>query len=125
MLGADHALISLSDRLKPWSVVADRLRGCARADLAMAFYNPRSASRPHQLHHAHALLLEELGPDRVVAVARHVGRPEEGLWVGTLGTFDPERVDMGCLVMVGAEGTRVTPGGRVWTPRFVDDPARP
>ncbi|MFC8502850.1 precorrin-2 C(20)-methyltransferase [Pedococcus sp. NPDC057267] len=125
VLGADHALISLSDRLKPWSVVADRLRACARADLAMALYNPRSASRPHQLHDARAALLEELGPDRVVVVARHVGRAEQGLWVGTLGSFDPERVDMGCLVMVGAAGTRVTRAGRVWTPRFVGNAAAP
>ena len=120
VLGADHARVSLSDRLKPWSVVVERLRACARADLAMAFYNPRSASRPDQLVQARAALLEVLPEDRVVVVARHVGREQESSTVTTLGDFDPETVDMGCLVMIGAASTRVTDSGRVWTPRYVD-----
>lgn len=119
MLGADHALISLSDRLKPWSVIEDRLRACARADLAMALYNPRSPSRPEQLGLALAVLREELPAARVVAVARSVGRPGESLTVTTLGEVDPDIVDMSCLVLIGAAGTRVTATGRVWTPRFV------
>ena len=120
VLGADHALISLSDRLKPWDVVVERLRACAQADLALAFYNPRSASRPDHLGLAKNVLLEVLPTDRVVVVARHVGREQESLSVTTLGEFDPETVDMGCLVMVGAASTRVTSTGRVWTPRYVD-----
>lgn len=119
MLGADHALLSLSDRLKPWTVIEQRLRACARADLAMALYNPRSRSRPEQLGHALAVLRDELPGERVVAVARSVGRDDESLTVTTLGELDPTTVDMSCLVMVGAAGTRVTETGRVWTPRFV------
>lgn len=126
MLGADHALISLSDRLKPWAVVQGRLRACARADLAMAFYNPRSASRPDQLGRALDLLREEVPGDRVVAVARNVGRDGEALHVTTLADLDPHSVDMTCLVLIGASSTRVTESGRVWTPRFVaDDAASP
>ena len=45
-LGHDFACINLSDNLKPWEVIETRLRHAARADFAMAFYNPRSASRP-------------------------------------------------------------------------------
>lgn len=119
VLGADHALISLSDRLKPWPVIEARLRHCAQADLAMAFYNPRSASRPHQFADAMAVLRDELPAEQVVAVARHVGREAESLTVTTLGALDPETIDMGCLVMIGARSTRVTHDGRVWTPRFV------
>ena len=118
-LGADHALISLSDRLKPWDVIDARLRACAQADLAMAFYNPRSASRPHQFGDALTVLREELPHDRVVAVARHVGRDAEELRTTTLGELHPETIDMGCLVIVGASSTRMTEDGRVWTPRFV------
>lgn len=119
MLGADHALISLSDRLKPWSVVVDRIQACARADLAMAFYNPRSRSRPDQMGLAKQALLDVVPPERVVVLARNVGREGESLTVTTLGELDPEQVDMSTLVMVGASSTRVTAGGRVWTPRFV------
>lgn len=119
MLGADHALISLSDRLKPWDVVETRLRACARGDLAMAFYNPRSVTRPDQLGQALAVLREELPGERVVAVARNVGRDGQALTVTTLADLDPTSVDMSCLVLIGAASTRVTAGGRVWTPRFV------
>jgi len=40
--------MSLSDNLKPWSVIARRLQLAAQADFAMAFYNPRSSSRSWQ-----------------------------------------------------------------------------
>ena len=61
-LGHDHAVISLSDRLKPWEVVAERLVAAARADLAIAIYNPRSTARPWQLAAARDLLLEHRAP---------------------------------------------------------------
>jgi precorrin-2 C20-methyltransferase/precorrin-3B C17-methyltransferase len=32
--------------------------------------------------------------------------------------LDPASIDMKCLVLIGASGTRVGPSG-VWTPRFV------
>ena len=119
-LGGDFAVISLSDRLKPWSVVAARLRAAAEADLAIAIYNPASRSRTEQVALARELLLEVRGADQVVVVGRDVGRAEESLTVTTLGALDPASIDMKCLVMVGATRTRVTPSGQVWTPRFVD-----
>ncbi|KGN36809.1 precorrin-2 C(20)-methyltransferase [Knoellia subterranea] len=120
LLGADHALISLSDRLKPWDVLLERLTSAVRADLAVALYNPRSRSRPHQLGEALDAVREVAKPDRVVVVARNVGRDGEDLHVTTLGELDPASVDMSCLVVIGATSTRVTPTGRVWTPRWVD-----
>jgi precorrin-3B C17-methyltransferase len=47
-LGHDFCAINLSDNLKPWALVERRLQLAAEADFAMAFYNPRSAARPHQ-----------------------------------------------------------------------------
>ena len=119
VLGGDHALVNLSDNLKPWDVLAERLVALARADLAVALYNPRSRSRPDTLGTARDLLVEAVGPDRVVVVARHVGRDAEALEVTTLGELDPEAVDMGCTVIIGASTTRVTSAGRVWTPRSI------
>ena len=118
-LGGDFACLSLSDRLKPWEVVADRLRHLSRADVAVAIYNPRSVARPDQLHAAKAVLLEERSPKTVVVLARDVGRAEESCTVTTLGDFDPDHVDMKTLVIIGSSLTRVTASGRVWTPRFV------
>ncbi|GAA5167327.1 precorrin-2 C(20)-methyltransferase [Ornithinimicrobium tianjinense] len=119
VLGGDHALVNLSDNLKPWEVLAERLLALVRADLAVALYNPRSRSRPDTLGATRQLLIDAVGPDRVVVVARQVGRDGEELQVTTLGGLDPETVDMGCTVIVGASSTRVTPDGRVWTPRAV------
>lgn len=118
-VGADFAVMSLSDRLKPWSVVEDRLRAVAAADLVLAIYNPASRSRTEQIGRARDVLLEQRKPDTVVVVGRDVGRAEESLTVTTLGDLDPGTIDMKCLVIVGASSTRATAAGQVWTPRFV------
>ncbi|MGO4597006.1 precorrin-2 C(20)-methyltransferase [Terrabacter sp. 2RAF25] len=118
-LGGDFAIMSLSDRLKPWDVVERRLRAAAAADLVIALYNPASRSRTEQVARARDVLLEERSADTVVVVGRDVGRAEESLTITTLGALDPTTIDMKCLVMVCATGTRVTDAGKVWTPRFV------
>ncbi|WP_444963681.1 precorrin-2 C(20)-methyltransferase [Nocardiopsis sp. M1B1] len=118
-VGGDFAVMSLSDRLKPWEVVERRLRAVAEADLALAVYNPASRSRTEQIVTARRILLEHRKPDTVVVVGRDVGRDGESLTVTTLGELDPAAVDMRCLLIVGASGTRVTEAGRVWTPRWV------
>ncbi|WP_243057917.1 precorrin-2 C(20)-methyltransferase [Nocardioides sp. SR21] len=118
-IGADFAVVSLSDRLKPWAVVERRLRAIAEADLVLAIYNPASRSRTEQVATAQQVLLEHRKPDTVVVVGRDVGRAEESLTVTTLSELDPASIDMKCLLIVGAESTRVSPAG-VWTPRFVE-----
>lgn len=117
-IGADFAVMSLSDRLKPWDVVAARLRAVSEADLVLAIYNPASRTRTEQMAAARDVLLEHRAPETVVVVGRDVGRTEESLTVTTLGELDPATIDMKCLVIVGASSTRVSPAG-VWTPRFV------
>jgi precorrin-2 C20-methyltransferase/precorrin-3B C17-methyltransferase len=120
-VGADFAVVSLSDRLKPWPVVERRLRAIADADLVLAIYNPASRSRTHQIVEAQKLLLEHKSPDTVVVVGRDIGRAEESLVVTTLGDLDAGSIDMKCLLIVGASTTRRTPSGQVWTPRFVSE----
>jgi precorrin-2 C20-methyltransferase/precorrin-3B C17-methyltransferase len=117
-IGGDFAVVSLSDRLKPWAVVERRLRAIAEADLVLAIYNPASRSRTEQVATAQRVLLEHRKPDTVVVVGRDIGRAEESLTVTTLAELDPASIDMKCLLIVGAESTRVSPAG-VWTPRFV------
>ncbi len=117
-IGGDFAVLSLSDRLKPWTLVEQRLRAVAEADLVLAIYNPASRSRTTQVADARQVLLERRSPDTVVVVGRDVGRAEESLTVTTLGELDPATIDMKCLVIVGSSSTRATTSGRVWTPRF-------
>ena len=75
-LGGDYAVLSLSDRLKPWSVIEKRLRAVAAADLVLAIYNPASQSAD-QIGAARQILLEYRDPATPVVVGRDVGRPGE------------------------------------------------
>ena len=116
-LGGDHAVVSLSDRLKPWSVIEKRLRAAAEADLVIAIYNPASRTRREQIVRVRELLLELRPQDTPVVVGRHVGRDEEDLTVTTLEALDPGSIDMGCLLIIGSSQTRLGLGGTVWTRR--------
>lgn len=99
-LGHDFCAINLSDNLKPWALIEKRLRLAAEADLAMAFYNPRSKSRPEGFVRALDLLRETCGPDRLVTFARAVSTPEQHLRTVTLGEATPEMADMRTVVIV-------------------------
>ncbi|MFK0191345.1 precorrin-2 C(20)-methyltransferase [Kitasatospora sp. NPDC090308] len=120
-LGHDYAVISLSDRLKPWEVIARRLRAAAEADLVLALYNPGSKSRTTQVGSARDLLLEYRSPETPVVLARDVGGPTERVRTVELAALDPADVDMRTLLLVGSTQTRwVRRGGGaevVWTPR--------
>ncbi|MFL6171671.1 MAG: precorrin-2 C(20)-methyltransferase [Marmoricola sp.] len=118
-IGGDFAVVSLSDRLKPWPVIERRLRAISEADLVLAIYNPASRSRTAQVAQAQKLLLEARGADTPVIVGRDVGRLGESITVTTLAELDADSIDMKCLLIVGARGTTTTPAGRVWTARFV------
>ena len=116
-LGADFAVVSLSDRLKPWPLIERRLRAVAEADLVLAIYNPASRSRVTQLETARQTLLQHRDPHTVVVIGRDVGRPGETVQVTTLGELDSATVDMRCLLIVGNSSTRRTSGGQVWSLR--------
>ncbi|SDT32785.1 precorrin-2 C(20)-methyltransferase [Microlunatus soli] len=117
-LGADYAMMSLSDRLKPWAVIEKRLHAVGTADLALAIYNPRSRSRSSQLDAAIDILRQHRGTDTPVIIGRDVGRPGEQVITTTLAEIDTSTVDMKCLLIIGASSTRISRHG-VWTPRFV------
>ncbi|WP_280341472.1 precorrin-3B C(17)-methyltransferase [Nocardia neocaledoniensis] len=119
-LGHDYAMISLSDRLKPWDVVARRLSAVAAADMAIAIYNPASSQRRWQVGAMREVLLEHRDPETPVVLGRDVGGPTETVRVTTLGELDPEQVDMRTLLIIGASTTTAfdTPEGtRVYTAR--------
>ncbi|MBO1325715.1 precorrin-3B C(17)-methyltransferase [Acetobacter sp. TBRC 12305] len=115
-LGHDFCIINLSDNLKPWEVIERRLRLAARADFAMAFYNPRSASRPHQLARALDILRAECGAERLIIFAHAVTTPDERLVVTTLAEARADMADMRTVVLLGNAATRRV-GPYVYTPR--------
>lgn len=106
-LGHDYAMISLSDRLKPWEVVAQRLSAVAAADMAIAIYNPASSQRTWQVAAMRDVLLEHRKPDTPVVLGRDVGGPTESVRVVTLAELDPAAVDMRTLLIIGASSTAV------------------
>ncbi|MDE1917414.1 MAG: precorrin-3B C(17)-methyltransferase [Sphingomonadales bacterium] len=115
-LGHDFCAINLSDNLKPFALIEHRLRMAARGDFAMGFYNPRSASRPHQFARVLEILREEYGDDRLISFARAVSTPQETITTVTLGEARPEMADMRTLVILGNSATRRV-GRWVYTPR--------
>jgi precorrin-2 C20-methyltransferase/precorrin-3B C17-methyltransferase len=115
-LGHDYAVISLSDRLKPWEVIEQRLTAAARADLVLAIYNPASKSRTWQVGAMRDLLLAHRDPGTPVVIGRDVSGPREEVTVVRLADLDPIDVDMRCLLIIGSSQTQWY-DDRVFTPR--------
>jgi precorrin-3B C17-methyltransferase len=120
-LGHDFCAISLSDNLKPWEIVARRLKAAAEGDFVIALYNPASKARPDRIHDAFVLLRALKSPKTPVAFARAIGRADERIVLTDLGMADPGIADMSTLVLIGSSETRFIdrPGQRPWmlTPR--------
>ena len=124
-LGHDFCVMSLSDNLKPWSIIEKRLDLAGEADLALAFYNPISRSRPWQLGVALQIVARHRTPQTPVVLGRDIGRPGQTLRVTTLGDLTPDQVDMRTMVIIGSSTTCTFPraDGREWvyTPRWYGD----
>ena len=121
-LGHDFCVMSLSDNLKPWSIIEKRLDLAAEADLALAFYNPISRARPWQLGRALEIVAQHRDAATPVVLGRDIGRPGQTLRVTTLGQLTAEQVDMRTMVLIGSSTTCTFPkaeGGEwVYTPRW-------
>ena len=105
-LGADFCAINLSDNLKPWDVVARRLKAAAEVDFVIALYNPASKARPDRIFDAFALLKTVKPLETVVIFARAVGRPDEAVTIATLADADVSKIDMATCVIIGNTDTR-------------------
>jgi cobalt-precorrin 5A hydrolase / precorrin-3B C17-methyltransferase len=120
-LGHDFCVISLSDNLKPWSIIERRIIAAAEADFAIAFYNPASRQRTWQLSRAKEILLQWRVPDTPVVLAQSVGRPGANIEIVKLAELIPEAVNMQTILLIGSSQTRIFTDakGREWvyTPR--------
>ncbi|MDF5711424.1 MAG: precorrin-3B C(17)-methyltransferase [Nostoc sp. S4] len=120
-LGHDFCAISLSDILKPWSAIAQRIAAAAEADFVIAFYNPVSKERTWQLAEARNILLQYRTCDTPVVLARNLGRPGQIVKVITLEELTPTTADMRTIILVGSTKTRIIKrrDGNIWvyTPR--------
>ncbi|AIG04557.1 putative precorrin-3B C17-methyltransferase, cobalamin biosynthesis protein [Pseudomonas fluorescens] len=127
-LGHDFCVMSLSDNLKPWAIIEKRLDLACQADLALAFYNPISRSRPWQLGRALEIVAQHRLAATPVVLGRDIGRPGQTLRTTTLGQLTPDQVDMRTMVLIGSSTTctfpRVGGGEWVYTPRWYGDRPR-
>jgi precorrin-3B C17-methyltransferase len=124
-LGHDFCAISLSDNLKPWNVIENRLQMAARAGLVIALYNPISKARPWQLGKALELMREILPGETPVIFGRAAGRPDERMEVEPLSKAQAAHADMATCVIIGSAETRIVRRADkpdlVYTPRFLGE----
>ena len=119
-IGHDFCTISLSDILKPWEVIEQRLAAAVQADFAIAIYNPISSQRKWQLPAAKEILLKWRSPDTPVILGHKMGRKGENVRVITLAELVPDLADMQTVIIVGSSKTKILAWGdrlRVYTPR--------
>lgn len=115
----DFAVISLSDLLTPWSVIAKRLDAAAEADFVIVIYNPRSRGRSDLLAEACTIVKQRRRKDTAVGIVRAAGREGEKVWQSTLEDISVhmDEIDMATLVIIGnsqtywRDGKMITPRG--------------
>ena len=116
-IGHDLCIISLSDLMTPWEVIERRILAAAEGDFVTAVYNPKSHGRYWQLYRLQELFLQKRSAETPVGYVRQAGRPEQEIFITTLGAFDPEQVDMFTVIIIGnsqsyvADGKFITPRG--------------
>ncbi len=116
-LGHDFCAISLSDLLTPREDILRRIIAAAEGDFVIAFYNPVSKTRRTLLAEAREILLAHRPAETPVLLASSLGRPEEKLVYRDLSALKVDEVDMLTVVLIGSSQSRVTAGGRMYTPR--------
>lgn len=105
-MGHDFCVISLSDLMTPWERIERCIIAAAQADFVTAVYNPKSEGRYWQLYRLKELFLREgRSPETPVGYVRQAGREEESIFLTTLTEFDPEKVDMFTIVIIGNSQT--------------------
>lgn len=120
LLGApvmhDSALISLSDHLTPWEVIAQRLEAAAQADFVVALYNPKSGRRTQQIVEAQNIFLRHRDPKTPVGLVKSAYRDRQNVILTTLDEMVAHDIGMLTTVIIGNSSTFVYEGKMI-TPR--------
>ncbi|MBS9720589.1 precorrin-3B C(17)-methyltransferase [Tianweitania sp. BSSL-BM11] len=106
-LGHDFCTMSLSDNLKPWDLIENRLLAAASAGFVIALYNPISKARPLQLGRAFEILRTVLPHTVPVVFGRAAGRPDERIRIVPLSQAEPDMADMATCILIGSPETRL------------------
>ncbi|MBI5580230.1 MAG: precorrin-3B C(17)-methyltransferase [Deltaproteobacteria bacterium] len=109
LLGAplthDFAVVSLSDLLTPWDVIAERLEAAARADFVIVIYNPKSKKRDWQLGKARKIILAHRDPETPVGIVTGAMRQNQEVRVVPLQALGEAPVGMQTTLFVGSRSS--------------------
>jgi precorrin-3B C17-methyltransferase len=109
LLGAplthDFAVVSLSDLLTPWEVIAERLEAAARADFVIVIYNPKSKKRDWQLGEAQKIISAYRDPETPVGIVTGAMRQNQEVRVVPLQALGEAAVGMQTTLFVGSRSS--------------------
>ena len=130
-LGHDYGVISLSDRLKPWRVIKDRLVAIAKVDMVLVIYNPSSRMRTWNINTMQKLLLKYRNKNTLVVIAYAVSitkslQKREIVNIVYLSNLDKVTINMQTMLIIGSSKTQsynyITSNGVknnvIFTPRY-------
>lgn len=120
LLGAplmnDFVVISLSNLLTPWELIAKRLEYAALGDFVTIIYNPKSSKRAEQIVKAREIFLKHRDSKTSVGIVRNCKRLREEVKITNLGEMLDYRIDMLTTIIIGNSETYVN-GRFMITPR--------
>ena len=103
----DFCVISLSDKLTPWTIIEKRIEGALKGDFVVAIFNPKSIERNWQLQKTINLFLNFREGNTPVLIARQVGRKNQSKQLTTLSSIPFDTIDMFTLLIIGNSQTKI------------------
>ncbi len=112
----DFAVISLSDLLTPWEVIAKRLRCASEGDFVIALYNPKSKKRREHIIKAREIIEQHRTGTTPVAIVTNAYREGQTKTISNLRDFADEEIGMLSVVIIGNSQSFLK-GNKIVTPR--------
>lgn len=106
-LMTDFAVLSMSDLLVPWEIIAKRVEAAAAGDFVIVVYNPASKRRISQLRDARRIILEHRSPETPVAIIKGAYRDSQTVVLTTLEKLPDHADKLGMIstVIIGNSST--------------------
>jgi precorrin-3B C17-methyltransferase len=104
-LSHDFAVVSLSNLLTPWDMIAERLEAAARADFVIVIYNPKSKKRDWQLGEARNIILAHRDPQTPVGIVTGAMRQNQEVQIVSLQALGEAPVGMQTTLFVGSRSS--------------------
>jgi precorrin-3B C17-methyltransferase len=105
-LSHDYATLSLSDLLCPWSIIEERAKHMAEADLCVVLYNVQSQTRQQGVYKIIRIMLGHKSSDTICGVARNAYREGQSVYTATLSGLLDQSFDMFTTIIIGNQHTK-------------------